>query len=573
MARCSCASSCGCLIAAGPGTTVNGSGSAASPYVISARLSTDADNCARFGGDGGLYVSCSGGGGGGGGATVEGLPPTGVIAGHRGVAGLSPENTTGSMELARAHGVNIVEFDVRTTSDGALIVMHDETIDRTTDGTGGTSNYSAQLYREAITVDGSNDDWFGTCTNINNRCAGLNRPVPFLDDVFTAVGRSVVLSPEIKTPDVGPPLLSAIQRAGLTPSVIVQSIERTDLPPFVAAGIACSLVIGDEAAATANPAAGLLAEGIQWAYCSLELSDATISSYVAAGVSVLVYVVNRHVQRQRVELVGVRGIISDQPVYAASGALRPYKRTSDPFGEAVPAHGWMGPPSDGGNWSAGGSSGRPAWNPPPAGNPAEQSNYWLLPAALGTPASAYNLLLGFFCPVDAADATYTVEAGIRWQQVPTADMSRWLGFTVCCADDHAFIDGDTVSQPEDQAYVIAFRASGDLNIFKRVGSVGTVLGTGRWLPAGQTAAAATTYPVRWQVTPTQIAAVGAGAGAPAQVVTTDTDFRGPYLHLAKHQANTPFNAMVGEISLSVPGALAPETTPTPAPEESPADAL
>jgi len=58
------------------------------------------------------------------------------VIGHRGLAGLEPENTVRSFQRAIDLGVDYVECDVRLTPDGYLVLMHDETVDRTTNGFG-----------------------------------------------------------------------------------------------------------------------------------------------------------------------------------------------------------------------------------------------------------------------------------------------------------------------------------------------------------------------------------------------------------------------------------------------------
>lgn len=58
------------------------------------------------------------------------------IWGHRGAGGLAPENTLPAFELAARLGADGVELDVHRTRDGVLVVCHDETVDRTSDGTG-----------------------------------------------------------------------------------------------------------------------------------------------------------------------------------------------------------------------------------------------------------------------------------------------------------------------------------------------------------------------------------------------------------------------------------------------------
>src|ERR1041384_7066376 len=59
-----------------------------------------------------------------------------LVIAHRGGAGLWPENTLYAFERAAAMGVDVIETDVRATSDGELVVFHDENVNRTTDGAG-----------------------------------------------------------------------------------------------------------------------------------------------------------------------------------------------------------------------------------------------------------------------------------------------------------------------------------------------------------------------------------------------------------------------------------------------------
>lgn len=61
---------------------------------------------------------------------------TPLVFGHRGAAGLAPENTLPSFALALALGADVLELDVHGTSDGVIVVHHDETLDRTTNGNG-----------------------------------------------------------------------------------------------------------------------------------------------------------------------------------------------------------------------------------------------------------------------------------------------------------------------------------------------------------------------------------------------------------------------------------------------------
>lgn len=64
------------------------------------------------------------------------------VIGHRGAAGHAPENTLAGFRTAASLGVKWVEFDVHLSLDGVPVLLHDDSLDRTTDGKGGVSNYS-----------------------------------------------------------------------------------------------------------------------------------------------------------------------------------------------------------------------------------------------------------------------------------------------------------------------------------------------------------------------------------------------------------------------------------------------
>ncbi len=70
-------------------------------------------------------------------ATPAAAPPRAVtIVAHRGLAEGMPENTIAAFRQSVERGLGIIELDVRTTSDGHLVILHDETLDRTTDCSG-----------------------------------------------------------------------------------------------------------------------------------------------------------------------------------------------------------------------------------------------------------------------------------------------------------------------------------------------------------------------------------------------------------------------------------------------------
>ncbi|MEO1276164.1 MAG: glycerophosphodiester phosphodiesterase family protein, partial [Pseudomonadota bacterium] len=75
---------------------------------------------------------------------------------HRGASLIAPENTFAAADAALDRGAHLIELDVRESADGVLYVLHDQTLDRTTDGTGPVQ------YRSAAEIDALDAGrWFG----------------------------------------------------------------------------------------------------------------------------------------------------------------------------------------------------------------------------------------------------------------------------------------------------------------------------------------------------------------------------------------------------------------------------
>jgi glycerophosphoryl diester phosphodiesterase len=70
------------------------------------------------------------------GETTQGFPPHLSLQAHRGAAGLAPENTLAAFRIALALGADGTEMDLQLTRDGVVVVIHDDTVNRTTDGHG-----------------------------------------------------------------------------------------------------------------------------------------------------------------------------------------------------------------------------------------------------------------------------------------------------------------------------------------------------------------------------------------------------------------------------------------------------
>lgn len=84
-------------------------------------------------------------------------PP--LIVAHRGMSSLAPENTMPAFELAVEMGVELIELDIHASKDGVPVVIHDYTVDRTTDGTGRVKDLTLRELKELTANKTNNADW------------------------------------------------------------------------------------------------------------------------------------------------------------------------------------------------------------------------------------------------------------------------------------------------------------------------------------------------------------------------------------------------------------------------------
>ncbi len=124
-----------------------------------------------------------------------------VAVGHRGTVHQAPENTLAAIRKAIEFGVDLIEIDVRETADGHLVILHDATVDRTTDGTGPVAELTLEQVKK---LDAGS--WFGV------EFAGER--IPTLDEALEAMkGRAL--------PDID-------FKAG-TPEKLVETLRRHGL--------------------------------------------------------------------------------------------------------------------------------------------------------------------------------------------------------------------------------------------------------------------------------------------------------------------------------------------------------
>jgi glycerophosphoryl diester phosphodiesterase len=128
-----------------------------------------------------------------------------MIIGHRGAAGYEPENTLLSFRKAIDIGVDWIEFDLHRSADGHLVVIHDDTVDRTT---GGQGKVSEMTLEELKKLD-----------------AGKGQRIPTFQEVIDLARGHVKMIPEIKQEGIELEVLDVIDRNDIINQCLVSSFS------------------------------------------------------------------------------------------------------------------------------------------------------------------------------------------------------------------------------------------------------------------------------------------------------------------------------------------------------------
>lgn len=231
-----------------------------------------------------------------------------LVAAHRGDSQNAPENTLAAVALAIDHGATLVEFDVRETADGEVVVIHDEKVDRTCDGHGEVARLRTAELREM-----SAGGWFAPHYQ--------HERVPLLDEVLDLCrGRAIPLI-EVKSkrrrhPHTGDKIAAALQRHGLAERAVVICREVARVREVQAASPATPVAYLTYTPRQARGVRRL--EGVGGVDCYWKsLSLGLVDELRRASLFLTPWTVNRLRDMHRLLLLGVETIITDCPVTLA----------------------------------------------------------------------------------------------------------------------------------------------------------------------------------------------------------------------------------------------------------------
>lgn len=222
------------------------------------------------------------------------------VIGHRGAKGHAPENTMASFKKAAELGADLIECDVHFSRDKQIVVIHDEAIDRTTDGFG--------LVREL------------SLPELKWADAGQGEKIPTLDEVLNwllmqpQLGIAIEIKKDLSTyPGLSEAVLDRLQARNLVDRAIVTSFdyaavhEAKDLCPDLATGILMAQKVHDPLQVARDVHADAL-----WPALYL-LNERWVDEIKHAGLGVVTWTANSITQIEFALAFGVDGVGSDYP--------------------------------------------------------------------------------------------------------------------------------------------------------------------------------------------------------------------------------------------------------------------
>lgn len=262
---------------------------------------------------------------------LEGGP---LLIAHRGGAGLAPENTLAAFVPAvREWGADMVELDVHASADGHVVVIHDPTVDRTTDGTGAVADMPLAELR---TFDAGYR--FSTDDGATFPFRGSGVRIPTLAEVFEALP-DARFTVEVKAGAAQDPMFDLIERLGIAHRVIAAGMYDRDRTRFERHRGAISA--STEQARAWAIARTLRLERLAGAPFDVmqipETSDgrriitpALIRAAHRQGIPVHVWTVNDPADMERLLTWGVDGLVTDRPDVLGTVLHRMYGRPLAP---------------------------------------------------------------------------------------------------------------------------------------------------------------------------------------------------------------------------------------------------
>lgn len=243
-----------------------------------------------------------------------------LVFAHQGGEGIRPSNTLLAFDHAVQLGADVLDADMHITKDGVLVLMHDETVDRTTDGAGAIRNMT---FAEIEKLDAGYR--FTTDDGKTFPYRGQGATVPALEALFEKY-RDMHFGIEIKQtpPEVAVPFCALIRKHNMQDKVLVSSFRKANMDAFRRAcpEVATS-AIEDEVRVMFFAHLAGLHRLVTPTYQSLQIPESgggfqlLTPQFIAAahsrGLQVQPWTINDEADLRRIMALGVDGINTDFP--------------------------------------------------------------------------------------------------------------------------------------------------------------------------------------------------------------------------------------------------------------------
>jgi glycerophosphoryl diester phosphodiesterase len=235
-------------------------------------------------------------------------PDARLVIGHRGDSAHAPENTLESLKQAVELGADAVEFDVRATRDGVVVLMHDATLERTTSGNGRLSDVDYGEVK-ALNAARGNPAW-----------TGKSAAVPMLEHVLDAL-RATPLVIEVKELSAVESTVGLVHRFGLQGGVVLGSNDHDVVAKLERSGVRTCASRADAAVLAILALAGAMPSvkdydvlSVTPRYYGIPIPVTRMAAAVRRlGIPTQVWTVNDPAQAVEYWQGGVCGIVSDDP--------------------------------------------------------------------------------------------------------------------------------------------------------------------------------------------------------------------------------------------------------------------
>lgn len=239
-------------------------------------------------------------------------PDARLVIAHRGGARRAPENTLAAFGRSASLGAHAIELDVRLSRDGEVVVIHDATVDRTTNGSGSVDGFTA---RELAGLDAGFR--FSTDRGRSFPFRGQGVGIPRLADVIDTVG-SMPLLIEIKTSPALRPTVELLERMGAADRSVVAAMSIDAVAPARGGRLRTGAAAKDAAALLFAVRAPVKlpyeALCIPPRYFGIPIPVAFLARRARrCGTATHVWTINDPLHARRLWRAGVAGIVTDVP--------------------------------------------------------------------------------------------------------------------------------------------------------------------------------------------------------------------------------------------------------------------